>query len=214
MPDQPVAGNIPLTRMLGTFWTPANGLSMLRLLLVIPIGYLILVDGSRVVLFGLITLGVVTDFFDGRVARWSHTVSEWGKVLDPLADKVAAGGIIAALVVKKQIPLWFLGLILVRDVLVVVGGIILVRRTARILMSIWLGKVAVTALSITVLAALLQADPEVMEFCVWTTAILYVVSFILYAVRFYRILLAHPGPAEIPGPDLASVGPGDTEGNG
>ena len=63
-------------------------------------------------MFGLIALAIATDFFDGKVARWSHTVSEWGKVLDATADKLAAAAVCTALLLRPEeagprLPLWF-----------------------------------------------------------------------------------------------------------
>ena len=163
-------------------------LSMARLILVIPITYLILTDGSLAWLFTLIFIALVTDWFDGRVARWSKTVSEWGKVLDPLADKVAAAAIVMALTVRGILPLWFLVAIVARDAAIVLGGVVLARRTGQVVMSVWMGKVAVTALSVTVLAALMRADPPVLIFCVWVTTGLLAYSFLLYAVRWFGLM--------------------------
>ncbi len=179
---------VRLSLLLGQFWTLANVLSLARLILVIPITYLILTDGSLVWLFALLFIALVTDWFDGRVARWSSTVSEWGKVLDPLADKVAAAAIVMALTVRGILPLWFLVLIVIRDSSIVLGGTVLARRTGQVVMSVWMGKVAVTALSITVLAALMRADAPILAFCVWVTAGLMVYSFLLYAVRWARLM--------------------------
>jgi CDP-diacylglycerol--glycerol-3-phosphate 3-phosphatidyltransferase len=194
---QQTTNTTQLSRMLGKFWTVANMLSMIRLILVVPIVYLILTDGSLGWLFSLILLAVVTDWFDGRVARWSRTVSEWGKVLDPVADKVAAAAIVLALVAKGVLPLWFLAAIIIRDMSIVAGGIVLARRTGQVVMSVWMGKVAVTALSITVLAALMRADEPVLAACVWITTGLLVYSFILYAARFAR-MMRQGRPGEIP----------------
>lgn len=194
MPNQQSAHRAELRRSLGRFWTLANTLSMIRLLLVMPITYLILTDGPMGWLFGLIGLALVTDWFDGRIARWSSTVSEWGKVLDPLADKIAGVAIVTALVVRGSLPMWFLGLLVVRDTFVVLGGVVLARRTGHVVMSAWMGKVAVTALSLTVLAALLRADPPLIQYCVLITAGLMVYSFFLYGIRFVRRMRAGHQP--------------------
>lgn len=162
-------------------------LSLIRLVLVVPITYLILVDGSLPLLFSLFFLAVVTDFFDGRVARWSHTVSSWGKVLDPLADKAAAGMVTLALVIRGTLPVWFVGLIVARDVVIFLGGVILARRTGRVPASMWWGKVAVAVLAVTVLVALLKADQPVLDGFIWATSGLLVFSFILYLIRFLRL---------------------------
>lgn len=193
------AQGVRATRLLGKFWTLANVLSMARILLVVPITYLILTDGPISWIFALVVLVLVTDWFDGRIARWSRTVSEWGKVLDPLADKIAAAAIVLALVIRQVLPLWFLGLIVARDAIIVVGGIFLTRKSGKVTMSMFSGKVAVTALAITVLAALLRADEPILQICVWITSALLVFSFLLYAGRFVRYMRdgsksAEPGP--------------------
>lgn len=188
MSEQQTVHKVDLSRLLGRFWTIANMLSMLRLVLVVPITYLILTDGPLTWLFGLILLALVTDWFDGRVARWSRTVSEWGKVLDPLADKVAGAAVVLALVVRGTLPLWFLSVIVARDVAIILGGVVLARRTGQVVMSAWMGKVAVTALALTVLAALLRADEPILTTCIWITTGLMVYSFVLYAARFARLM--------------------------
>lgn len=211
MPDNQTLNNVEISRLLGRFWTIPNMLSLARLILVIPVTYLILEDGSLVWLFGLLALILMTDWFDGRVARWSKSVSDWGKVLDPLADKVAAAAIVLALVVRDSLPLWFLSVIVARDSAIVLGGVVLARKTGHVVMSVWMGKVAVTALSITVLAALLRADAPVLAFCVWVTVGLLVYSFILYAVRWVRLMNtgipseADPATSEGDGRTLGSV---------
>ena len=198
----------PTARALGRFWTVANALSLLRVVVVIPIVWLILTDGPMGWLFGLIAFGIVTDFFDGRLARWTRSVSDWGKVLDPLADKVAAASITFALAVREppaetaSLPYWLLGLIVFRDALIVAGGVVLARRTGQVVMSLWSGKVAVTALAVTILAALLQADVPVLMACVYLTAALLLYSFVRYVIRFLRLLRAD---AATPPPEAGPV---------
>lgn len=179
---------------LGRFWTFPNILTLSRLVLVVVVTYLILTDGSLPWLFTLIIIAIATDWFDGRVARWSHTVSEWGKVLDPFVDKLCAGAVVLALFIKGWLPGWFVMLLVARDVLILLGGLILARKTGRIVVSMWSGKVAVTALAVTVLAALLRADPPVMAFCIWTTSGLLVYSYLRYMRRYFRLLRSGPLP--------------------
>jgi len=209
MSDQEPARYIPLFQMLGRFWTVPNALSLLRLVLVIPITYLIVVDGSLAWLSGLIMAAILSDWFDGRIARWSHTVSAWGKVLDPVADKFAALMIVSALVfrsVEPTLPGWLLALVLVRDGSIVLGGIVIAQRTGRIAVSAWIGKAAVAWLALTVLAAILKADPPVMQVCIWMTTGLMVLSFLAYLGRFFRIIRAtrHRPPRATSGAAAAS----------
>jgi CDP-diacylglycerol--glycerol-3-phosphate 3-phosphatidyltransferase len=176
----------------GRFWTAPNLLSMVRLVLVFPVVWLILVDGRLLWIMILVVLAVATDYFDGRVARWSKTESAWGKVLDPLADKLAGGLVVLALVIRGMLPTWFVVLILARDLTILGGGVLISRRTGEVPASMWAGKVAVTATAITILAALLKADPEVLRFCVYATTVLLAWSFLGYMGRYLRIMARGP----------------------
>lgn len=173
---------------LGKFWTLPNVLSMTRLVIVLPVTWLIAVDGPLLWIMGLVILAIATDYLDGRVARWSHTVSDWGKILDPFADKIGGGLVIAALTYRDALPMWFLLTILVRDIAIVIGGEIIRRRTGEIVMSLFSGKVAVTGISITILAALLKADLPILQFCLIATTVLLGYSFLRYLRRYFQIL--------------------------
>lgn len=185
--------------LLGTFWTLANGLSLIRLVLVVPIAYLIYVDGPLSWMLGLVFLAGVTDFLDGRVARWSKTVSDWGKVLDPLADKALAAAVVTALALREvepQLPIWLLALVLFRDLSIVAGSVIVAKRRGYVVMSVMAGKVAVTSLALTVIAAILKADPVVLDSLVWLTAALLVYSYIRYLMRYRQWMRGEVTPDE------------------
>ncbi len=176
---------------MGRFWTVANALSLIRVLLVAPITWLVYRGGPIGPLFGLIGLAIATDFFDGRVARWSHTVSEWGKVLDASADKIAAAGVTIALLSRPSepnLPLWFVLLAVTRDVILAVGGLLQTRRLGRFTTSLWSGKIAVSALALTVIAALVGAQAQAMEAFVWATAAIMLYSIVEYTLRFRAIM--------------------------
>ncbi len=178
---------------MGAFWTAANMLSLSRAVLVAPIAWLVYRGGPIGPMFALIGLAIATDWFDGRVARWSNTVSEWGKVLDATADKLAAAAVTVALLVRPaeagpSLPLWFVALAVTRDLALASGGLAQSRRLGRFTSSLWSGKVAVGALSVTVVAALLDATRPVMEALVGLTAAAMVFSVVKYGIRFVAIM--------------------------
>jgi CDP-diacylglycerol--glycerol-3-phosphate 3-phosphatidyltransferase len=182
---------------LGRFWTAANVLSLTRLVLVGPIAVLLWQDGPLGWLLGLTIAAIMTDWFDGRVARWTRSVSEWGKVIDPVADKVAAVLTVSVLTFRPAeptLPLWFFGLIVGRDLLILAGGAWIARRSGKVLMSAWAGKAASLWLALTVLSVILKADPPVLNVCLWMATGLFVFSFGVYVVRYLNAIRRSPPP--------------------
>ena len=113
--------------------TVPNALSVARILLT-PAFVWLIVDRDTTFI-GLLLFGVVvsTDWLDGYVARRTGRVSDVGKMLDPTADRLAIAAGLVALVVRGAFPLWAALLILVRDLaVVVVGVLLLVTRKVRI----------------------------------------------------------------------------------
>lgn len=129
--------------------TVPNLISLARIAL-IPVFWVLIVDedttASGIVLFVVV---VATDWVDGTIARRTGQVTELGKVLDPVADRVAIAAGLVALVVRGAFPLWAAALILVRDVAVLLGGVVLARRRLRIDVR-WIGKVATFSLMVAI----------------------------------------------------------------
>jgi cardiolipin synthase len=126
--------------------TIPNVISFLRIAL-IPVFVALIVDPDTrragLVLFAVV---VATDWVDGALARATGQVSDLGKVLDPVADRLAIAAGLIALVVADAFPLWAALLILVRDVTVLIAGLVLLStRRARIEVR-HLGKVATFSL--------------------------------------------------------------------
>lgn len=208
MPDRSPTVPQPAFPDLGRFWTAANVLSLVRIALIPPIAVLIYRGGPFGPMIGLLLVAVATDWLDGQVARRTGTVTEWGKVLDPTADKLAAAAVTLALVLRPaefgpSLPVWFVAAVIARDAVIAVGGIIQTRRLGYVMVSLWSGKIAVTALALTIVAALLRADPEVMAVCVWTTTALLAFSLVRYVQRFRRVMRlgtpADPSLSHAPG---------------
>ena len=130
--------------------TVPNAISALRIAL-IPVFWALIVD-EHTTTAGLILFGcvVATDWVDGTIARRTGQVSELGKVLDPVADRLAIAAGIIALAVRGVFPVWAAVAIIARDVIVLaVGAFLLARRRVRIDVR-WIGKVATFSLMVAV----------------------------------------------------------------
>ena len=113
--------------------TVPNLLSFFRIGL-IPVFVWLIVDEDTT-LGGIVLFAVVaaTDWVDGFLARRLGQVSELGKILDPIADRLAIAAGLIALSVRSAFPWWAALLILARDVAVLVVGVaVYVRRGVRI----------------------------------------------------------------------------------
>jgi len=126
--------------------TIPNVISFLRIALIPVFVFLIVDPDTRRAGLVLFVVVVATDWVDGALARAIGQVSDLGKVLDPVADRLAIAAGLIALVVADAFPLWAALLILVRDVTVLIAGLVLLStRRARIEVR-HLGKVATFAL--------------------------------------------------------------------
>ena len=126
--------------------TIPNALSLARIVLIPVFCWLIADDGTRLWGIALFALVVSTDWVDGYVARRTGQVSELGKVLDPVADRLAIIAGLLTFAIVGIFPFWAALLILVRDVALLLGGaMVLWGRSIRIDVR-WIGKIATFSL--------------------------------------------------------------------
>jgi cardiolipin synthase len=98
--------------------TIPNVISFVRLATV-PVFIWLFVSGYENAAVILYAAGAWSDFFDGYIARRTNSVTELGKLLDPLADRIFIAALVIALVVRRTLPWWVAVIILGRDLLVV-----------------------------------------------------------------------------------------------
>ena len=97
----------------------------------------------------------LTDVLDGYFARKRNEVSELGKIVDPLADKISIITISLIMVLTGIIPLWFFLVIMSRDILILSGGLYIKRKTGIVLQSNIIGKWTVFVIGFTLMNMLI-----------------------------------------------------------
>ena len=168
------------------FWTIANGLSVLRAVLTGPTLYCLwLGPAYRWHVFAIVTVMIVTDILDGAVARMRGETSEWGKILDPIADKIAIDAISALLVYLKGLPLWVAAAVIGRDVLIVAGGALMASRIRVVPPSNAWGKATTCVMAALLVCFAMDFDTPKTAL-VYAAGILIVASTVSYAVTFAR----------------------------
>ncbi|ROS48537.1 CDP-diacylglycerol--glycerol-3-phosphate 3-phosphatidyltransferase [Frigoribacterium sp. PhB24] len=99
----------------------ANVITVVRILMApLFIAWLLIDDGAdgslRVWAAALFVVAILTDSLDGMLARGLDLVTDFGKIVDPIADKVLIGGALVSLTILGELPWWVTALILVREV--------------------------------------------------------------------------------------------------
>lgn len=126
-------------------FTLANAISFIRLLMV-PAYLVLLLHGYDVLATALFAAAALTDFIDGQVARRTHTVSKLGQLLDPAVDRILMITGVLGVFLVGRIPLWIILVVLARDLLMLIGGGILLTKYKIRIPVIYPGKVATTLL--------------------------------------------------------------------
>jgi len=136
---------------------------------------------------GVIIVAVATDFLDGFLARKLHQVTDIGKIIDPLADKIGIGAYAILLALTGDVPLWFVVFVLLRDVLIFSGGLYIHRNKKIVPQSNWPGKISVSFIAVTFFLATLQigALNHLLTFSLWGSVVLMVWSLWSYSQRLF-----------------------------
>ncbi len=163
------------------FSTISNYVSISRILITFPLAYAIW-EYNLFWTLTLIAIGLFTDWLDGFLARRLNQISEWGKILDPVADKFIIGFPGVILVLQNRIELWFIILVILRDVLILIGAMYAKNKLNYVIPSNWLGKIAVNVISLVFLFAIFQAY-EYINYVYILGVIAIVSSFSLYLVQ-------------------------------
>ncbi|GAX53574.1 CDP-diacylglycerol--glycerol-3-phosphate 3-phosphatidyltransferase [Streptomyces olivochromogenes] len=103
-----------------SLWNIANILTMIRLVLVPGFVALMLADGGydpawRAWAWAAFAVAMITDIFDGHLARTYDLVTDFGKIADPIADKAIMGAALVCLSYLGDLPWWVTGVILGRE---------------------------------------------------------------------------------------------------
>jgi len=141
---------------------------------------------------GVLAAAVLSDWFDGQTARWTNDVSDMGKILDPLADKICLASVAAYFMYTGELPVWFVLFVVARDLLIFLGAAYVKYRHQMITTSLWPGKWAVGFVSM-MFFAMVWPHPvfdryPVQDFFMYLSVLMLFLSFLQYTRRFFRIV--------------------------
>jgi CDP-diacylglycerol--glycerol-3-phosphate 3-phosphatidyltransferase len=177
-------------------WTLPNALSVLRLLGVPVFLWLLLGPKEDGWALAILMISGITDWLDGKLARWLNQGSRLGALLDPAADRLYIVCTLVALAIRQVVPVWVVALLLGRELVLGVMLLVLRRYGYPPLQVHYLGKAA-TLLLLYAFPILLIADghgtlarvaaPFAWAFTIWGTA-LYLLAGLFYVVQVVGIV--------------------------
>ena len=129
-----------------------NILTIIRFLF-IPIILNSIFDGNYILGIIFFTISGLTDVLDGFIARKFNLISNFGKLMDPLADKLTQISVLAALVSVKIIPVWILAIVVLKELIMVVGASFLYGKDV-VVYSKWYGKLATVLFYLAIVISL------------------------------------------------------------
>lgn len=169
------------------FYIP-NLISVLRIILLIPVCFLMLTnfESKNTLLIILVLCMYFSDLLDGFIARRFNQVSEFGKVIDPLADKISVIVISLLLLYLGKIPFWFVIIVVMRDLFIIGFGMYLDKKKDIRLMSNFPGKIAVFSIGLIILLAIINnpVSLQINEYLYFVSLTLIFYSSYLYYKRF------------------------------
>ena len=161
-----------------------NALTIIRFLL-IPFIVISIFNGDYIIAFIFFTISGITDIADGCIARKFNLISNFGKLMDPLADKLTQISTIASLTIIDIIPIWILAVVLLKELIMIAGASFLYGKDV-VVYSKWYGKLATVLFYVAIVFSLLinQFNLE----SIWSNLDLWLFYLALFATVFSLLM--------------------------
>ena len=169
-----------------------NTITLIRIIL-IPFFVDLMIYGYHGAALVVFIIACLTDALDGMVARLTNTRTELGAFLDPMADKLLIVTSFITLAVLGKIPIWLVIIVVSRDVILVLGSLVIhftgrdfTIRPALVGKATTVLQFAVVAVTLVLIAYNIRQD--YIEWLHWTTATLTVISGVHYVMQGMKII--------------------------
>ena len=161
-----------------------NILTILRFIF-IPIILYFIFTGNYILGIISFTISGITDVLDGFIARKFNLISNFGKLMDPLADKLTQISVLASLTTVKIIPVWILSIVVLKELIMVVGASFLYGKDV-VVYSKWYGKLATVLFYLAIVISLITKQLNLTGF--WSNFDLVIYCIALVCTIFSLIM--------------------------
>lgn len=169
-----------------TYFNTANLISVSRIFLTIP-SFMLFDSGNKYLGLMILIIIIITDYADGMVARRLDQVSDFGKALDPISDKIVIVILFLYLLIDSEFPIWFFVSLISRDLILAYLSLLVKRKSGTMPEANIPGKIAVNFMAL-MLIAWFMAWEDLKIFGLWSSIIFLLYSTIVYIRDYYNIL--------------------------
>lgn len=183
-------------------WNAPNIITGVRILATPFFVWMLLADAGengalRWAAAAFFVVAILTDAWDGYLARSRNLITDLGKLLDPIADKVLTGAALIGLSILAELPWWVTILVLVREVGVTVHRLFEARHIA--IAAAWMGKVKTVAQAVAITLALAPLPGILGDWFVWVNVITMTIAVVLTVLSGIDYVVAAVRPRESDG---------------
>lgn len=129
----------------------------------------------------------ITDALDGYLARRFNWITDIGKILDPLADKLMQITAAICFVIDNRIFLLLAIPLVIKEFAMLVGGIIVIKRNKKVTQALWYGKVATIVLFLCAFIRIIVRDSMVLDITLCSIMLVMLIfAFVMYYLKVYK----------------------------
>ena len=166
-----------------------NILTIIRFIF-IPFIFTSVVNNDYLVALIIFTISAITDILDGYIARKYNYITDLGKLIDPLADKLRQVSLLLSLSILKILPWWIFAIVFIKECVMVISASLLYKRKDVVVYSKWYGKLATVLFYLAIVVSLIVNQfhvqmPFRIDLYLYYLAILSTIfSLIMYSIKF------------------------------
>ena len=166
-----------------------NILTIIRFIL-IPFIFISVVSKHFLIALIIFTISAITDVLDGFIARKFNYITDIGKLIDPIADKLTQMALLLSLAILKILPWWIFAIVFIKECVMIISASFLYKRDDVVVYSKWYGKLATVLFYFAIVVSLIINQfhismPFRVDLYLYYLAILATIfSLIMYSIKF------------------------------
>ena len=166
-----------------------NILTIIRFIL-IPFIFTSVVNEDFLATIVIFTISAITDMLDGYIARKYNYITDIGKLIDPLADKITQMSLLLSLAILKILPWWIFAIVFIKECVMIISASLMYKKEDVVVYSKWYGKLATVLFYLAIVCSLLinqfhfNISFRIDLYLYYLAILATIFSLVMYAIQF------------------------------